>query len=132
MSNVTLATLHEATPQQVFDHVVAYAKERMKVVEPEANVPCEYRNQSGGACFAGSLMTEQEWETLLDGTSPWASGGRNSRAWESLVSDDLVPYEHHRLISKLQEAHDWQKPMNWLGNLKNVGMLFGLDVSACE
>lgn len=97
--NITLATLPNATSQAVFNQVVEHAsQQRVKCIR--AN--CLYRNGEGLKCFAGCLMSDEEYTPKMEPIS-----------WTGLIEDDMVPASHASLIIELQKIHDSFLPCHW-------------------
>lgn len=98
MERITLATLHEATAQQVFDQAVIGIIEQGGPAINPITERCQYRVRSR-ACAAGQLMSDDEAAAL-------SSESRNGSAWQTLRAFDLVPQAHEFLITEIQGAHD--------------------------
>ncbi|MCI4437997.1 MAG: hypothetical protein JHC33_14410 [Ignisphaera sp.] len=98
---ITLATLAEATPQQVFDYVTTHLiTQGSRSVE--GGTLCVYKHDNGFRCAAGCLMSTPEYTELT------LKGEVEGQTWEDLVMAGLVPDAHSELISHLQDTHD-----NW-------------------
>lgn len=115
---ITLATLEQATSQQVYDQVLNHIRKQRK--QSMSGTACAYRGQPriGSspvvlACAAGCLMTDEEFEHLqaqhpINDKVPF-----NRTTWEMLASQGEVPPFHKNLITDLQGAHDRFEPMNY-------------------
>ena len=99
---VTLANLKEATPQQVFDHVVNHLRAQ-KFRSIGADGTCFYRGEDGLKCAAGALIADTEYHPEMD--MPEDGYGTS---WVNLVARGLVPDAHQKLIRELQLIHDSQ------------------------
>ncbi len=86
MTQITLATLPEATAQQVFDQVATHLLTQNARSENEDG--CQYLASNGQMCAAGCLIDENEYDVSLE-----------DHDWSSLVDDQRVPSEHGDLIT---------------------------------
>jgi hypothetical protein len=127
--NITLATLRQATAQEVFDHVVR----RMRAQGFKRSVAggvCAYRDRDGRSDPGGHCMTDAEYFALNGDRECVDWDSIEGKPWRSLVASGLVPPYHALLISCLQLAHDnglTQESMQRL--FKNVAELHELDAS---
>lgn len=93
---ITLATLHEATEQQIFDQVAAHLlKQQAKSMI--SLTMCAYRGRQGMMCAAGCLIADDEYDVEMD---------QHATSWNSLVDRKLVPAAHESFIRGLQSVHD--------------------------
>lgn len=93
---ITLATLHEATEQQIFDQVAAHLlKQQAKSMI--SLTMCAYRGRQGMMCAAGCLIADDEYDAEMD---------QHATSWNSLVDRKLVPAAHKNFIRGLQSVHD--------------------------
>ena len=113
MKIITLANLAESTTQEVFDHVVAHA--RKQKVKSMVGSDCRYRDMKGNSCFAGCLMTDQEYIS---------SGVKEGYTWEFMNID-----ANEDLISKLQYIHDMEMIYMWEDSFKNIAFEMNLKYS---
>ena len=99
---ITLATLGQATAQEVFtqvkDHLLKQGKRSMV---GGVGSQCAYRGKGGMQCAAGCLMSDEEAEDIPE-----------MQSWGVLINKKYVTAFHRRLISDLQGLHD---------NLNNIG-----------
>ncbi|WP_278939172.1 hypothetical protein [Pseudomonas helleri] len=95
---ITLATLPQATEQQIFDQVVTHLAKQRKGAHLEEK-GCAYRGEGGSMCAAGCLIADSEYEPAMD-----TIGGPT--AWDSLVSQGFAPPQHEQFILELQRIHD--------------------------
>ena len=97
---ITLATLENATEQEVFnqvkDHLLNQNEKSLR------GTACAYRSETGLMCAAGCLMSDEEAEDIPENT-----------CWWTLVSYESVPLAHAALISKLQQIHDSHPCSYW-------------------
>lgn len=101
---ITLATLHLASAQEVFDQSKNHLLKQMKRSTKD-NGNCLYRNPLGLMCAAGCFISEGEYKIEMD--APAQSD------WQNLVSLGLVPKNHSYLITTLQQIHDSFMPAEW-------------------
>lgn len=95
---ITLATLAQATEQQIFDQVVTHlAKQRKSAYLEEKG--CAYRGPGGTMCAAGCLIADSEYDPAMDERSV-------PTAWDSLVKKGFAPPHHEQFILELQRLHD--------------------------
>jgi hypothetical protein len=99
---ITLATLPQATEQEVFDQVVKFMLDQGKK-SVKASGACRYRAyaEDGSVlkCAVGCLMSDEEYDADMEGRT-W-SDNLNKR-WQFKI----LPSAHHRLLNDLQKAHD--------------------------
>lgn len=127
---VTLATLPDATEQEVFDQVARHLLTQQKVSYSPSHDMCAYRSPFG-ACAAGCLIADDEYTPEMEG-----------KAWDQLVMGCNVPHKHTELISTLQAVHDEshdlmdQAPNNvvseWRHRLEEVAEEFQLSTDVLE
>lgn len=110
---ITLATLPQATEQQVFDYVATHllkqgAKSRGIVKQlnlangaAENVIGCKYRSGKL-SCAAGCLIGKGEYKRSFESVN-----------WGALAHQGKVPKEHYLLIGKLQSVHDNYDPDKW-------------------
>ena len=115
---ITLATLEQATAQQVFDQVARHlltqnAKSGVqydKVDDTSEPFRCLYRDPEGRKCAAGCLIADDEYKEEFEDSG-----------WASLVLTSRVQTTAHiDLIRDLQYVHDNNEPNDWLARLRDV------------
>lgn len=106
---ITLATLAQATKQQVFDQVVAHLRKQGAKATQGPTTSCAYRNAAGLKCAAGCLIGDDEYDKRME-----------NRGWPGLVVDGLVPEAHEKLIRDLQWVHDRHYVDRWETKLASV------------
>lgn len=114
---ITLATLNDATAQQVFDQV---AKHLLTQGEQALNTNglCVYR-AGDKKCAVGCLIADEEYKPSME-----------SNDWEALIEDGTVPIKRHKeLICSLQIIHDYNHPSTWKENLESVAKTYGLELN---
>lgn len=116
---ITLATLPQATAQQVFDQVARHLLTQN--ARASDGRTCKYREGSL-KCAAGCLIGENEYDTKFENAS-----------WSILSDRGLVPKQHAELIRELQRVHDNYHDSNiWPVCLGRVARKNGLDVSVVD
>ncbi len=118
MTQITLATLPEATAQQVFDQVAAHLLAQNAKSASGEDGNCLYHGPDDRMCAAGCLIAEGEYDEDFE-----------DRDWSSLVDDQRVPSEHGDLIQELQAVHDHKYPSAWRDRLAHVAREHGLEFS---
>ena len=111
---ITLATLPNATAQEVFTQVKNHLLKQN--VKAYADGACVYRTPEGLMCAAGCLMSDDEAAKLP-----------MSRGYPFLVRDNKVPYQHSRLIGALQLVHDQYDVADWPEHLKSIAIKFRVN-----
>jgi hypothetical protein len=117
---ITLATLPQATAQEIFDQVATHlltqnCKSLTYSKWKKAHLP-KYRGDNNTKCAIGCIISDDEYDPVME---------------SCLVSDLLenihnVPFE---LLAELQRTHDSWEPEEWKGELVKVAWLFQLDYS---
>lgn len=101
--SITLATLKDATDQQVFDQVVNHLRKQGKRAYDYVNEACAYRVMSSDGevlkCAAGCLIGDDEYTPEMDNNDEGTS-------WVQLVERGQAPAFHRELIRQLQNIHD--------------------------
>ena len=119
MEKVTLKTLAEATPQQVFDqvakHLLEQGKRSMKLDE-DGDEFCLYRGPHGTMCAAGCIIADDEYKDNMEG-----------RGWRNLVNLGYASNTHIDMIDALQSIHDQRKPSTWREGLLEISKRFNLN-----
>lgn len=115
---ITLATLPQATEQQVFDQVATHLLKQNKHCYSAAGF-CAYRNREGLKCAAGCLIADDEYDVEFDSFQ----GG----TWLKLIDAGFVPGAHAVLISRLQDVHDGRTPEDWRNELVRVAQVYNLN-----
>ena len=117
---ITLATLHQASAQEVFDQVVKHMiQQGEKSMDDDG---CLYRYKDGDKalkCAAGCLIGDDEYKPTMEENS-----------WANLVRKDEVPDAHAELIEKLQNIHDYEDPIQWEKMLQRLAHLEGLEYNS--
>ena len=114
---ITLATLPQATEQEVFDQVKEHLLTQ-KVQSKNSN-DCAYRGDGGLMCAAGCLIDDKEYDPCMD--------NENDSDWSSLVSQCIFPNNHRELIQRLQNIHDRWFPKDWDVELKELAKSLNLN-----
>ena len=116
---ITLATLGQATPQQVFtqvkDHLLKQGeRSMMSGIDPQ----CAYRGEGGMQCAAGCLMSDEEAQDIPE-----------MKSWGVLIFKGYVTDSHSQLIGDLQDLHDNNDTDTdkWPKLLRETADKFGLE-----
>ena len=115
---ITLATLQEASAQEVFDQVATHLLEQKKKAA-DGNDVCSYRADGGLKCAAGCLIATEEYLEEFEGIN-----------WNGLVDTARVPATHKLLIGDLQYLHDHTAPDTWQARLEKLAKLHTLSMPA--
>ena len=105
---ITLATLPNATEQQVFDQVATHLATQGVQARNNNNLCC-YRTDNGLMCAAGCLMDDKEYDPDME-----------KKGWAVLQRNGKVPDAHLYLIQDLQTVHDGYAPKYWRQALQHV------------
>jgi hypothetical protein len=117
---ITLKTLPEATPQQVFDKVARHLiKQQARSTDEEGF--CAYKAPGRMRCAAGCLISSDEYSPKME---------RNN--WASLVKMNIAPKRHCLLIEKLQKIHDEVHISDWLESLRDLALTHELNTSVLD
>lgn len=108
--NITLATLHEATEQEVFDQVATHLLTQNKRSYNEELATCAYRSPDGLKCAAGCLIADEEYDLRWEDAT-WITLSRER---------GVVPSTHACLIEELQRIHDNVELDEWSYHLESL------------
>jgi hypothetical protein len=116
---ITIATLGQATEQQVFDQVAVHllTQKRRSTIDGV----CAYRGLDGMCCAAGCLMDDDEYLPRFEGCT-----------WDVLNQEHGVTTDHQLLIKALQNIHDRTAPEHWVGALRSLARQFELNAVALD
>lgn len=116
---ITLATLKDATAQEVFDQVANHLlKQGKRSRSDDVAGECAYRGDNGMMCAAGCLIADSEYVRDMD----YKRGGTG---WDDLQKAGLVPSDHGELILQLQYIHDGDE-REWVERLSDFAEANGL------
>lgn len=117
MNTITLATLHEATAQQVFDQAARHllTQGRKSLADTDETF-CAYRGTDGLKCAAGCFIADNEYRNDFEG-----------ERWDLLSEAELVPTTHSNLIRALQAVHDGKDCHDWKRALVDLADSYGLS-----
>lgn len=142
---ITLATLPQATAQQVFDHcarhLLTQMKKSLRVAPPGyrddgEDTFCAYRAAGGLKCVAGACIADHEYRGFMDDYCllhelVYGQTGVDRHdldtGWLCLVELGLVPSAHAELITELQEVHDRWGPECWARQLTSFAYFRDLN-----
>lgn len=110
---ITLATLSQATAQEVFDQVATHLLTQMERSRGENKYA--YRSASGLKCAAGCLIGDDEYNERFEEFN-----------WIRLVDDWNVSTAHKELIQNLQRTRDDYEPFSWHERLKRIADYYDL------
>lgn len=127
MERITLATLPDATAQQVFDQVAVHLLTQNKRCESEeddlGDARCVYRGEDGLRCAAGCLIADEEYD----------SDRMEGHGWVVMAkTKGIVPTRHCDLIQRLQGVHDSFAPEGWEARLRHIATIHGLNTDAID
>ena len=114
---ITLATLHEATAQEVFDQVATHLL--TQGTQAVAGGACVYRGNDGTKCAAGSLIADSEYRAFFE-----------MKDWKQLCEKLYVPSAHAELVHALQLIHDKGSEDSWAERLTSLANELGLSATA--
>jgi len=100
---ITLATLKDATEQQVFDQVASHLL--IQNERAEYGGACVYHLELSDRtlkCAAGCLISDEEYDPEFEDS-----------CWENLAATERVTDHHSALIAELQGCHDDTDPVDW-------------------
>ena len=118
MTPITLATLDQAQPQDIFNQVVVHARQqRAKARQTHGDYSCQYRTHDGLKCFAGALISDDEMEHYKIA---------NNSAW-CYVARAVGIEQHQSLISALQDIHDMHEVTSWDVRFQVLAETLNLD-----
>ena len=112
---ITLATLAQATPQEVFGQSANHllTQNQRSAIK---NNKCRYREGTHLKCAAGCFISDSEYRSYMEGQD-----------WKMMINIGLVPIAHGYLIANLQNIHDNYPANAWPKRLKNLADSLGLE-----
>lgn len=132
IKTITLATLADATAQEVFDHVANHLLTQNEVSGGEnygdfmqsclyRGTPKEGSKNEKLCCAAGSLISDEEYAAidLKLKNDPLPGGGKlgntiEGKIWQTLADLKIIPTDAHmELIMDLQHIHDQESVSDW-------------------
>lgn len=117
VKEITLATLHNFSAQQVFNYVARHLLEQSERSVQERTGECKYKTASGLKCAAGCLISSEEYSEDFE------------RIYWPHIASAKGSYAHKQLITALQKLHDCWPVYLWLEKLKAVALDFKLSPS---
>lgn len=117
---ITLATLPQASEQEVFDQVARHLLTQGKQSIDSDEVRCMYRSGSL-KCAAGCLIGDDEYQPEMEG---WD--------WSALVSKGKAPGTNLTLIIDLQCLHDRVGGGRWCDELRYLAESNSLSPAVLE
>lgn len=122
---IKIATLAQATEQEVFDQVAKHLlTQNEKSLLP--GLGCAYRGAGGTKCAAGCLIGDDEYNPSME-----------SLLWGGATSDFsdyefAVPEKHRNLIRDLQTIHDTTVIERWKIMLKDLASRHSLSTEVLQ
>ena len=116
MKPITLATLPQATAQEVFEYVAHHLLTQNEKSTLGGDTQCVYRGFNHLKCAAGCMISDYEYKRKFEGVS-----------WVELTIKGLVPSDHESLIMSLQQVHDGYEVSNWREQLSHLADEFNLN-----
>jgi hypothetical protein len=113
---ITLATLPQATAQEVFDQVALHLLTQGR--KSRSADGCFYRGPNGLMCAAGCLIADDEYNKEWDETPT---------GWCDLVISGVITSVHSNIIDQLQSTHDFRHPCEWKKELEAIAAAFSLS-----
>lgn len=115
IKEITLATLHNFSAQQVFNYVARHLLEQSERSVDVFTDKCKYKTAKGLKCAAGCLISEKEYRASFE-----------AKSWAGVAK---APEAHMGLITQLQYLHDGWPAHFWLEKLKALALGFKLSTS---
>jgi len=122
---ITLATLTQATPQDVFDQVAIHllrqkARSAIQYIDEYGlRTFCAFRSDDGLMCAAGCLMSDDEMRLFeIQNDGGWYPACERTGIWK-----------HFKLIYTLQELHDTSPIEAWPSELARIAKQYNLDTT---
>lgn len=113
---ITLATLPQATAQEVFDQGARHLlTQGVRAFDDEHEV-CVYR-YGALRCVGGCFIADDEYNP----------GRMEQKDWYELVGAELAPAKHADLIRRMQSIHDVDDPKTWAQGLRRLAAEYGLS-----
>jgi hypothetical protein len=121
---ITLATLENATEQEVKDQIEAHLLKQGKRGVSETGA-CSYRGEGGCMCAAGCLISDDEYSESME-----------SSTWGTLIHNGFVrTAKHADLIRRYQLIHDLNAPEEWPRLFAYIGaptIVFNRERERCK
>lgn len=124
---ITLATLAQATPQQVFNQVATHMLTQNQHSMLKCG-GCAYRSSAGFKCAVGCLIADNEYRDDMEGTNVSGLLAQCGAFPQALTH----PLPHVGLLSKLQMIHDRQPVGEWRMLLRTLATCHGFDTTVLE
>lgn len=125
---ITLATLPQATAQQVFDQVATHLltqKQKAQTITERDGKVCCYRTSDGLKCAAGCLISDEEYHQFV-------GSNINFKPWYIVSGIVNVQGVHDRLINDLQNCHDGVEETSWKDALSVIATDHKLSPAVLE
>jgi hypothetical protein len=102
---ITLATLEEATEQEIFNQVAEHLLKQNQ--RSETLKQCYYR-YNGLSCAAGCLISDTEFDEIMKDEP-----GINCKSWDDMILHGFATSTHKNFIRRLQIIHDTVNVSDW-------------------
>jgi hypothetical protein len=113
---ITLATLAEATAQEVFEQSAKHLlNQNAKSELSSKDISCMYKH-GNLKCAAGIFIADSEYKPEME-----------NKTWQGLLEENIVPTKHLDLIVQLQLIHDCRDVKQWKEKLIELGENFNLN-----
>lgn len=120
------------TPQQIFDAVVAHARQQPERALNEFG-HCRYRDHYGRKCFVGALIPDELYQPRMENQSVEAVFEFFPEVEAHIIQDDQ---EHKSsikfLLIKLQDIHDYYTPEVWEDKFRDLAQQSNLTYTPPE
>ena len=111
---ITLATLPQASAQEVFDQVKTHLLTQNE--RSGTSRLCLYRGPNDTKCAAGCLMSDEEYDKDFE-----------DKNWLRLTDEHNITNAHFHLIRTLQELHDESPVHEWETELRFLAKKLNLE-----
>ena len=121
MKPITLATLPQATEQEVFNYVAHHLLTQNKKSSLENYNLFAYHGNNNLKNAAGCLIADSEYTDQMKLFS-----------WYELISLKIAPSNHCELIIDLEGVHDAYEASDWRNQLMEVAQDFNLKFNIAD
>lgn len=126
---ITLANLHEATAQQIFDQVARHLLQQGKR-SIRASSMCAYRGRDDLKCAVGCIISDEEYKSEMEGFT-WGIGFITELV-KMGVLDKSAKDTDYNILRSLQEVHDNSLPELWEILLSDCAESYNLEFKLSE
>lgn len=132
-----LLDVAQPTKQQIFDAVVAHARQMpgksQSIIETDAgpmNGACVYRGPDGNACWIGGLLTDEEAAPLDTRTNSAFTSIRCEAP--HLIPERLRGWDLRHFMGSIQGIHDSVPMEQWPAQLRDLARANHLDAASVD